>query len=146
VYAAFIEFIINDMVLKMNNKEIALVNLSDYDSIEEALSPGSFEDPLVKANGLAVIFSENAKTSTSMQVELFHFAIKQLLSRIKGMENISEHSSAGEIEPELKDFLYKTLLMNQWLFNSCSVRELKKFPDFDKVELKEMLLKLASSL
>ena len=117
------------------NNEVAMINLHRMDSIKEALEEGNFTNEKAKANGIAILFSEESKSRVSMQTELMHFSIDQLASSIKSLENVSEHNSKGEIDPELKDFVYQTLMFNQWLFNSHCFRsgDLKEFQDFDKI-------------
>ncbi len=148
----------------INHSEITLVDLHSFKTIKkimedqafdnstktikEIVEEQAFDDESMKSNGIALLFTDKPASEYSIQIDLFQFANTQLANTINGLENISEFAKNGKIDPDLKHFTYQMLLVNQWLFNCHSIRkgELKEFPVFDKIDLKDQLTRLIQLL
>ncbi|TBT51088.1 hypothetical protein D5E78_04690, partial [Vibrio parahaemolyticus] len=75
-------------------------------------------------------------------------ALNQLSELVSSMSSIRPYVDDAEIDSELKSFLLDFTRIGTWTLNSASVArsDLKEFYDFDKIELKQMLLNLANKL
>ncbi|MCY9861536.1 hypothetical protein OTK49_03265 [Vibrio coralliirubri] len=133
----------------MDKSNIQVIRLSDYDSIDQIMS--KHHDGLEgKPNGMAILFDSAPSSNLGIQTGLLKFALENYSSRIRGMDSISELNTEGEIDADLKDFLYNYMNIMTHALNSCSVRpngsNLKEFEYFDKIELKSKLETLINRL
>ena len=129
----------------MNYETLTIVRLSNFKEIEDVLN---HEFPVgTKANGSAVLFAQGQKPF-DLNREFTLLALNQLSELVSSMSSIRPYVDDAEIDSELKLFLLDFTRIGTWTLNSASVArsDLKEFYDFDKIELKQMLLNLANKL
>ncbi|WP_425263583.1 hypothetical protein [Vibrio owensii] len=130
----------------MEHQTLEIVRLSNFETvqdIEKHKLPGGSS-----ANGLAILFGRASEHPFEMQRELALLGLMQLSSSVRGLDCHHPHREDGEIDPDLKDFLYQFSQLGTWLLNSSSVRDAKldELASFDRIDLKEKLLNLANKL
>ena len=133
----------------MEKKNVQVVRLSDYESIQQIME-AAHDELEGKPNGIAILFDSAATSNLGIQTGLLRVAIENYASDIRSMETIREYSETGEIDGDLKDFIYRYMGIMTHILNSCSVRpdgsNMKEFEGFDRIELKMKLQALVDSL
>ncbi|CAH6977124.1 conserved hypothetical protein [Vibrio chagasii] len=133
----------------MTKNHVAIVSLNAYESIEEILeeTPEQFNG---KPNGLAIVFDSGAKQPLALQRDLLLMANNEFKSSVSELAPVHELSDNGDIDPDLKHLLIQHACFTENLLNCYSVRQngsgLKELEGFDRMELKEKLLRMASIL
>ncbi len=129
----------------MNQDTLTIVRLTSFETINEILD---YELPCgTKPNGNAILFAKG-QDSFLLNRDFTLMGLNQLSQHLSSMSSIRPGLSDGDIDSELKMFLKEYVRIGTWTLNSSSVvrSDLKEFHDFDKMELKQMLLNLANKL
>lgn len=133
----------------MEKKNIQVVRLSDYESIQQIME-AAHDELEGKPNGVAILFDSAPTSNIGIQTGLLRIAVENYASKIQSMEVIREYSDTGLIDGDLKDFIYRYMGIMTHILNSCSVRpngsNMKEFEGFDRMELKMQLQTLIDRL
>jgi hypothetical protein len=124
---------------------ITLKNHLDREKIEEIKK----DTPELNLNGLAILLGQGSELEIGR--ELFILGNNGLKNTTKGLKIHTDRDTipqAGSIDDNSREFLIKYTAMNEWIFNSSSLnaKDFTGLEDFDKNDIKEQLLKLASIL
>ncbi|MFS1430681.1 hypothetical protein LMH73_027085 [Vibrio splendidus] len=133
----------------MQPSSLSIIKLSNYETIDEILSETEiFSKDTAKPSGIAVLFSNEPENKNQVALDLFSMASKELRNKVKSHDSITNFRPNGDIDDDLKSFIYKLMMANESLINCASIQRdnLKSFHDFDRIELKMIFQNLANML
>jgi hypothetical protein len=129
--------------MKMNVNKV--VRLNDYENVKEL----NEENETFKCNGMAILIGKDSSLNMSKDLLLYsNFMIRNVVKGLKVKQDLGDGTIVGSIEDKSRDFMIQYSLMNESLFNSYSFsqKDFLKLEDFDKISIKENLLRLAAML
>jgi len=125
-----------------------IIKLDDYFDLNDILElKENFKE--IKPNGKAILIGQGTEIEISKELLInANDSIRSATKRLKINKNTDIENPIGKIDDNSRDFIIKYTSMNEWLFNSTSFssEHFTGLKEFDKAEMKEKLLRLASML